>query len=188
MKSENLIEIYEIPYTTTAEAILDKVAELIKLGKVREVADMRDETDLSGLKLAIDLEAGHRPGQAHAEALPHHPLQDSFAGGGGGVYSTRSWPPRLPTRRQFRQSEDRKLRHRCLRETPRAETILLHRSPGSGSDHEIKGGKCSQHRRQGAASVPVAPDLGQFQPEEQSGVVNNTNMLYSNVAEIMADS
>ena len=51
VKSENLIEIYEIPYTTTAEAILDKVAELIKLGKVREVADMRDETDLSGLKL-----------------------------------------------------------------------------------------------------------------------------------------
>ena len=61
VKSENLIEIYEIPYTTTAEAILDKVAELIKLSKIREVADMRDETDLSGLKLAIDLKRGTDP-------------------------------------------------------------------------------------------------------------------------------
>ncbi|HIR87048.1 MAG TPA: topoisomerase IV, partial [Candidatus Limivicinus faecipullorum] len=52
---ENIIEIYEIPYTATSEAIIDKVAELIKFGKVREINDMRDETDLSGLKLAIDL-------------------------------------------------------------------------------------------------------------------------------------
>ena len=52
---ENIIEIYEIPYTATSEAIIDKVAELIKSGKVREINDMRDETDLSGLKLAIDL-------------------------------------------------------------------------------------------------------------------------------------
>ena len=48
------------PYSTTVEAIMDKVAELIKSGKIREIADMRDETDLSGLKLTIDLEAGHR--------------------------------------------------------------------------------------------------------------------------------
>ena len=54
VKEENLIEIYEIPYSTTVEAILDKVAELIKAGRAREIADMRDETDLSGLKLAID--------------------------------------------------------------------------------------------------------------------------------------
>ncbi|MBR4211024.1 MAG: topoisomerase IV, partial [Oscillibacter sp.] len=55
VKAENLIEIYEIPYSTTSEAILDKVEKLIKAGKVREISDMRDETDLSGLKLAIDL-------------------------------------------------------------------------------------------------------------------------------------
>ena len=72
-KSENLIEIYEIPYTTTAEAILDKVAELIKAGKVREIADMRDETDLNGLKLTIDLKRGTDPDKLMAEALPHHP-------------------------------------------------------------------------------------------------------------------
>ena len=53
LKAENLIEIYEIPYSTTVEAIMDKVAELIKSGKIKEIADMRDETDLTGLKLAI---------------------------------------------------------------------------------------------------------------------------------------
>lgn len=79
MKSENLIEIYEIPYTTTAEAILDKVAELIKLGKVREVADMRDETDLSGLKLAIDLKRGTDPDKLMQKLFRTTPLQDSFA-------------------------------------------------------------------------------------------------------------
>ena len=60
-KKENLIEIYEIPYTTTSEAIMDKVAELIKAGKVKEISDMRDETDLSGLKLTIDLKRGADP-------------------------------------------------------------------------------------------------------------------------------
>ena len=52
-----MIEIYEIPYTTATEIIMDKVAELIKAGKIREIADMRDETDLNGLKLTIDLKA-----------------------------------------------------------------------------------------------------------------------------------
>ena len=79
VKSENLIEIYEIPYTTTAEAILDKVAELIKLSKIREVADMRDETDLSGLKLAIDLKRGTDPDQLMQKLFRTTPLQDSFA-------------------------------------------------------------------------------------------------------------
>ena len=69
VKEENLIEIYEIPYSTTVEAILDKVAELIKAGRAKEIADMRDETDLSGLKLAIDLKRGHGPGQADDHAL-----------------------------------------------------------------------------------------------------------------------
>ena len=61
LKKENIIEIYEIPYTTTTEAIMDKVAELIKAGKVREINDMRDETDLGGLKLAMDLKRGTDP-------------------------------------------------------------------------------------------------------------------------------
>ena len=61
LQKENLIEIYEIPYTTTCEAILDKVADLIKAGKLREINDMRDETDLSGLKLAVDLKRGTDP-------------------------------------------------------------------------------------------------------------------------------
>mgnify|MGYP000252524305 CR=1 FL=1 len=61
LKGENLIEIYEIPYTTTVEAIMDKVAELVKGGKIREIADMRDETDLNGLKITIDLKRGADP-------------------------------------------------------------------------------------------------------------------------------
>ncbi len=79
VKEENLIEIYEIPYTTTVEAILDKVAELIKLGKIREISDMRDETDLNGLKLTIDLKRGVEPERLMQKLLRATPLQDSFA-------------------------------------------------------------------------------------------------------------
>jgi DNA gyrase subunit A len=79
LKSENLIEVYEIPYTTTAEAIMDKVAELIKQGKLREIADMRDETDLSGLKLAIDLKRSADPDRLMARLFRLTPLQDSFS-------------------------------------------------------------------------------------------------------------
>ena len=79
VKQENLIEIYEIPYTTTAEAIIDKVAELIKAGKVREIADMRDETDLSGLKLTIDLKRGTDPDKLMARLFKYTPLMDSFS-------------------------------------------------------------------------------------------------------------
>src|SRR5699024_12388082 len=61
LKKENLIEITEIPYTTTIEAIIDKVAELVKAGKIREISDIRDESDLSGLKIAIDLKRGTDP-------------------------------------------------------------------------------------------------------------------------------
>lgn len=61
IKSENLIEVYQIPYTTTIEAIIDKLADLVKSGKVREISDIRDESDLSGLKLAIDLKRGTDP-------------------------------------------------------------------------------------------------------------------------------
>ena len=77
-KAGNLIEIYEIPYTTTAEAIIDKVAELIKAGKIKEISDMRDETDLSGLKLTIDLKRGTDPDKLMAKLFKSTPLQDSF--------------------------------------------------------------------------------------------------------------
>ena len=79
VKEENLIEIYEIPYSTTTEAIIDKVAELIKTGKAREIADMRDETDLSGLKLAIDLKRGADPDKLMAKLYRQTPLEDSFS-------------------------------------------------------------------------------------------------------------
>jgi len=77
VKNENLIEIYEIPYTTTTEAIIDKVAELIKAGKLKEINDMRDETDLSGLKLAIDLKRGVDPDKLMAKLYKATPLQDA---------------------------------------------------------------------------------------------------------------
>ena len=79
LKEGNLIEIYEIPYTTTTEAIIDKVSELIKAGKIREISDMRDETDLSGLKLTIDLKRGVEPDKLMQKLFRSTPLQDSFA-------------------------------------------------------------------------------------------------------------
>lgn len=78
-KSENVIEVYEIPYSTSIEAILDKVAELVKLGKVKEINDMRDETDLSGLKLAIDLKRGVDPDKLMAKLFKLTPLQDTVS-------------------------------------------------------------------------------------------------------------
>ena len=79
VKNQNLLEIYEIPYSTTVEAILDKVAELIKAGKAKEISDMRDETDLSGLKLAIDLKRGVDPDKLMAKLYKLTPLEDAFA-------------------------------------------------------------------------------------------------------------
>ncbi len=78
LPKENIIEIYEIPYTTTAEAVIDKVAELIKAGKVREINDMRDETDLGGLRLAIDLKRGADPEKLMQKLFKMTPLQDAF--------------------------------------------------------------------------------------------------------------
>ncbi len=77
-KKDNIIEIYEIPYTTTSEAIIDKVAELNKAGKIKEINDMRDESDLSGLKLAIDLKRGIDPEKLMQKLFRLTPLQDSF--------------------------------------------------------------------------------------------------------------
>ncbi|HIY15976.1 MAG TPA: topoisomerase IV, partial [Candidatus Intestinimonas stercorigallinarum] len=79
VKEENLIEIYEIPYSTTVEAIMDKVSELVKGGKVKEVSDMRDETDLSGLKLTMDLKRGTDPDKLMARLFRLTPLRDSFS-------------------------------------------------------------------------------------------------------------
>ena len=78
LKEGNMIEIYEIPYTTATEIIMDKVAELIKAGKIREIADMRDETDLNGLKLTIDLKRGVEPEKLMQKLFKTTTLQDSF--------------------------------------------------------------------------------------------------------------
>ncbi|PKM72742.1 MAG: topoisomerase IV [Firmicutes bacterium HGW-Firmicutes-16] len=79
LRDENIIEIYEIPYTTTVEAIMDKVAELVKLGKIKEISDMRDETDLGGLKVAIDLKRGIDPDKLMQKLMRMTPLCDSFS-------------------------------------------------------------------------------------------------------------
>ncbi|MBP3305138.1 MAG: topoisomerase IV [Oscillospiraceae bacterium] len=79
VKDGNLIEITEIPYSTATEVIMDKVAELIKAGKIKEIADMRDETDLGGLKLTIDLKRGVEPEKLMQKLFRMTPLQDSFA-------------------------------------------------------------------------------------------------------------
>ena len=78
-KKENLIEIYEIPYSTSLEVILDKVAELIKAGKIKEISDMRDETDLSGLKLTVDLKRGTDPEKLMQKLFRLTPLEDTVS-------------------------------------------------------------------------------------------------------------
>ncbi len=78
-KSNNLIEVFEIPYTTTIEAIIDKVSELVKAGKLREVSDMRDESDKEGLKLAIELKRGTDPDKLMQKLFKLTPLMDSYS-------------------------------------------------------------------------------------------------------------
>jgi len=78
VKEGNLIEVTEIPYSTATEIIMDKVAELIKAGKIKEISDMRDETDLGGLKLTIDLKRGVEPEKLMQKLFRLTPLQDSF--------------------------------------------------------------------------------------------------------------
>lgn len=82
-KKNNCIEIYEIPYTTTSEAIMDAIIDLVKDGKIKDIVDVRDETDLSGLKITIDLKRGSN-NQEDADSLMNKlfkltPLQDSFS-------------------------------------------------------------------------------------------------------------
>lgn len=78
-KAENCIEVYEIPYTTTTEQILEKVADLIKQGKIREINDLRDETDLKGLKVTFDLKRGTDPDKLMHKLYRSTPLEDSYS-------------------------------------------------------------------------------------------------------------
>lgn len=78
-KSSNCIDITEIPYTTTCEAIIGKIMDLLKANKLREVSDIRDETDLNGLKLTIDLKRGTDPDELMLKLYKLTPLEDSFA-------------------------------------------------------------------------------------------------------------
>ncbi|MBR5309587.1 MAG: topoisomerase IV [Oscillospiraceae bacterium] len=73
------IEITEIPATTTVEAIIDKILELVKARKITEISDIRDETDLSGLKIAIDLKRGIDPDALMQKLYKSTPLEDSFS-------------------------------------------------------------------------------------------------------------
>ena len=77
-KKQNCIDIKEIPYTTTVEAIVEKIVDLVKNGKVKEISDIRDETDKKGLKLTIDLKRGTDPDKLMTKLYRMTPLQDSF--------------------------------------------------------------------------------------------------------------
>ena len=78
-KKQGLIEIYEIPYSTTTEAIIEKVVEMMKLGKAKEILDIRDETDLQGLKIAIDYRKSQNPDELMLKLFKNTPLEDSFS-------------------------------------------------------------------------------------------------------------
>lgn len=77
-KSNNCVEIFEIPYTTTTEAIIDSIAELVKQGKVKDITDVRDETDLKGLKITIDVKRSADPDVLMNKLYKLTPLEDSF--------------------------------------------------------------------------------------------------------------
>ena len=77
-KSNNCIDITQIPYSTTVEAIVAKVTELVKAGKIRDINDIRNETDLNGLKITIDLKRGSDPDKVMSKLYAATPLEDSF--------------------------------------------------------------------------------------------------------------
>jgi len=79
IKSENMLEITEIPYTTTVEQIIEKIVELIKAGRIKEINDIRDETDLKGLKIAIDLKRGTDHEKLISKLFKFTTLEDSFS-------------------------------------------------------------------------------------------------------------
>ena len=78
-KKNSCIEIYEIPYSTTIEAIIDKLADLVKQNKVRDITDVRDETDLNGLKITIDIKKSCDPDKLMSRLFMMTPLQESFS-------------------------------------------------------------------------------------------------------------
>lgn len=78
-RSSNCIEITQIPYTTTIEAIIDKIVDLVKSGKIREISYIRDETDIDGLKIAIDLKRGTDPEKLMQKLYRLTPLQDNYS-------------------------------------------------------------------------------------------------------------
>ena len=77
-KANNCIDVTQIPYTTSIEAIIAKVTELVKAGKIREINDIRNETDLQGLKITIDLKRGTDPDKLMTKLFASTPLEDSF--------------------------------------------------------------------------------------------------------------
>ena len=78
-KKNSVIEIFEIPYTTTAEAIIDKIIDLIKAGKVKEITDLRDETDKNGLKITLDIKKSTDVTKLMSKLFKMTPLEDSFS-------------------------------------------------------------------------------------------------------------
>ncbi|MCD8037066.1 MAG: topoisomerase IV [Clostridiales bacterium] len=78
-KKNSCIEVYEIPYTTNIETIIDKIIQLVKAGKIRDITDIRDETDLKGLKIAIDIRRNSDPDKLMAKLFTMTPLCDSFS-------------------------------------------------------------------------------------------------------------
>ncbi len=78
-KKQNIIEILEIPYSTTVEAIIDKITDLIKGGKLRDLNDVRDETDKTGLKITLELKRGVDPDKLMARLYKQTPLEDNFS-------------------------------------------------------------------------------------------------------------
>lgn len=78
-KKNNCIEVYEIPYSTTVESIIDKIVDLVKQGKIKEVSYIRDETDINGMQIAIDLKRGTDPDKLMTKLYKMTPLEDSFS-------------------------------------------------------------------------------------------------------------
>lgn len=78
-RDNSCIEVYEIPYTTTSEAIIDAIIELVKNNKIKDISDVRDETDLNGLKITIDIKRSAEPDTLMNKLFKLTPLQDSFS-------------------------------------------------------------------------------------------------------------
>ena len=79
LPDERIIEVFEIPYTTKTDVIIDRIVKLSKEGKVKEITDIRDETDLNGLRIAIDIKRGVDPEQRMAKLFQMTTLQDTFS-------------------------------------------------------------------------------------------------------------